>query len=892
MLVQRIQIKRRIAELQRLPISRSALCRVSGILARGDVAENARLAEAVFTDPCLAAVLIKTCYADAGSATPILIPAPQDVIARLGALQTRRIVAAQALASYLQEGTKASNLSASFSVEIDEKLNALRRRAVLTGVCARLLVQHVDPLKGKSSVLAGKAYLAGLLHDIGKFVLLAMADEDSFTEISAHDADEQFWAALEERWVPHTLAGKWYGETNGFPPALVDIIAKHNLLKPDPGAENETDLLLTVLDWARRLSQTIIRDEDPLHSKSTLSLWKELGIGEQELVDLVDTCRAATQSVLQSISFSEAGQDAILQTALEILETDIRLAPGHDLALQRAGRFRAILKLCQTPRNGRSLSEIHQHIVSFIRDVLHITPCICSILDDNAEQLLMQVWERLDEAPRTVTVPLESRPSHPQQAALFNALHALGFGVADENGKDSALRDVTNWGGIVAVPMLLRGACYGQIVFDAGSSGLVLTEDQFDDLLAFGAACALLVAQHQEKERIQTDAETQLDAAAREAELLKKLRQAERLATVGERSIHAFQSLNTPLSLATAQLQWFLNRCKDEKTRHSLEAVLRHTRAAYRTAKDLLLVAKPPQPRAEPTLVNSLLHQAVVQLTEMVSSRGIQIVEDYADGLPRIYADRRLLEHAVMNILLRCLEALENKEGTITLQTWAAPDRRAVLARISGVQGGEYREKTPQEPHFEPWTVDSESVTPSALSLRAAREILEAHGGLLEMESLPGNGYAFTVRFPAATVKAPHVKAATPQAESDRTTCLVVDDDRNVREILREALETKNIHATCAADGTEALEMLERQSYHLIITDIRMPRMDGISLVRTLRARNDTTPVIVITGSNDPEDAREALQAGASACVFKPFQLKQLFEAVATALHSSVSQAL
>ncbi|HOJ33341.1 MAG TPA: response regulator [Candidatus Hydrogenedentes bacterium] len=892
MLVQRIQIKRRIAEIERLPISRSALCRIAGVLARGDATGSAKIAEAVFTDACLASVLIKTCYANVASAAPISIPTPQDVVTRLGSLQTRRIVAAQALASYLDKSGKSSEPSADSSSNVEERLDTLRRQAILTAVCARLLVQHAVPLKGKSSVLAGKAYLAGLVHDIGKFVLLATGEEDFVAETSARSGEERFWTALEERSVPHTLAGKWYGEQNGFPQALIDIIAKHHLINPEPDPENETDLLLTVLDWARRLSQAIIRDEDPLRSKSTLPLVEVLGIGEQDFVDLVDTCRAATQSVLQSMSFSEDAPDTVLQTALEILETDIRLAPGHDLALQRAGRFRAILRLCQTPKNDRSLDEIHQHIVSFIRDVLHITPCICSILDENAERLLLRLWDRLEEPPRSMTVPLEYRPSNPQQAALFNALHALGFGMVDENGKDAALRDVMNWGGIVAVPMLLRGACYGQIVFDAGSCGFALTEDQFDDLLAFGATCALLVAQYQEKERIQTEAETQLDAAARETELRAKLQQAERLATVGERSIHAIQSLNTPLSLATAQLQWFLNRCEDDKTRHSLEAVLRHTRAAYRTAKDLLLVAKPPQPRTEPTLVNSLLHQTVVQLTEMVSSRSIQIIEDYADGLPRIYADRRLLEHAVMNVLLRCLEIVGGKEGTLTVQTWAAPDRRAVLARISGVQQGEHREKGHQEPHVEPWTVDSESVTPSALSLRAAREILEAHGGLIEMESLPGNGCAFTIRFPAATAKAPHIKTAPPQPESGKTTCLIVDDDRNVREILREALETRNISATCAADGTEALEILERQSFHLIITDIRMPRMDGISLIRTLRARNNTTPVIVITGSNDPEDAHEALQTGACACIFKPFQLKQLFEAVTTALGSSVSQAL
>ena len=106
---------------------------------------------------------------------------------------------------------------------------------------------------------------------------------------------------------------------------------------------------------------------------------------------------------------------------------------------------------------------------------------------------------------------------------------------------------------------------------------------------------------------------------------------------------------------------------------------------------------------------------------------------------------------------------------------------------------------------------------------------------------------------------------------------LVVDDDAAVREVLRSLLETEfGIRALLAADGQEALEILEDQQPALILTDVRMPILDGTGLVRALRACPATrhTPVLVVAATAAPRN--EAMLAGADDYLDKPFDVDRL----------------
>jgi len=109
---------------------------------------------------------------------------------------------------------------------------------------------------------------------------------------------------------------------------------------------------------------------------------------------------------------------------------------------------------------------------------------------------------------------------------------------------------------------------------------------------------------------------------------------------------------------------------------------------------------------------------------------------------------------------------------------------------------------------------------------------------------------------------------------------LVVDDEPWVRRFLATALSTKGYEVKEASDGKEALEVFRRSSFDMVLTDLRMPRMDGLELLKVLQEEDPTVLVVVITGFGTVEDAVEAIQNGAFNFLRKPVGLEQLYEVV------------
>ena len=105
---------------------------------------------------------------------------------------------------------------------------------------------------------------------------------------------------------------------------------------------------------------------------------------------------------------------------------------------------------------------------------------------------------------------------------------------------------------------------------------------------------------------------------------------------------------------------------------------------------------------------------------------------------------------------------------------------------------------------------------------------------------------------------------------------LVVDDDPDIRHILRERLESYGYLVETAADGPAAIEKLEQLTFSGIFLDIRMPGMDGIQVLARIRARSLPTPVAIVTAAGTAEMANVSVQAGAQACLFKPFDQTQI----------------
>jgi DNA-binding NtrC family response regulator len=114
---------------------------------------------------------------------------------------------------------------------------------------------------------------------------------------------------------------------------------------------------------------------------------------------------------------------------------------------------------------------------------------------------------------------------------------------------------------------------------------------------------------------------------------------------------------------------------------------------------------------------------------------------------------------------------------------------------------------------------------------------------------------------------------------------LVVDDESSVRDLAVEILRRSGYRPQGVASATHALEALDRQSFDLVVSDVVMPEMTGVELLSELRARWHELPVVLMTGgSPDPERTTNALRAGATWVLHKPFSHDELRTAVATAL--------
>jgi DNA-binding response OmpR family regulator len=109
---------------------------------------------------------------------------------------------------------------------------------------------------------------------------------------------------------------------------------------------------------------------------------------------------------------------------------------------------------------------------------------------------------------------------------------------------------------------------------------------------------------------------------------------------------------------------------------------------------------------------------------------------------------------------------------------------------------------------------------------------------------------------------------------------LVVEDDRTVGQYIRRGLEESQCHADLVVDGLEALRLISGGLYDVVILDLRLPGMTGLEVLRTLRDRGNTTPILVLTAQDAVGQKVEALRAGADDYVTKPFSFEEVLARV------------
>jgi excisionase family DNA binding protein len=122
------------------------------------------------------------------------------------------------------------------------------------------------------------------------------------------------------------------------------------------------------------------------------------------------------------------------------------------------------------------------------------------------------------------------------------------------------------------------------------------------------------------------------------------------------------------------------------------------------------------------------------------------------------------------------------------------------------------------------------------------------------------------------------------QRTAERPRILIVDDEQAVRDLVATYLSTADYDVETVEDGPSALERLQANDYDLLITDLKMPGMDGLSVIRETRRHNADIPIIIITAYSTEASAIEAINLGVSGYLTKPFRMERVLAMAARAL--------
>jgi excisionase family DNA binding protein len=137
---------------------------------------------------------------------------------------------------------------------------------------------------------------------------------------------------------------------------------------------------------------------------------------------------------------------------------------------------------------------------------------------------------------------------------------------------------------------------------------------------------------------------------------------------------------------------------------------------------------------------------------------------------------------------------------------------------------------------------------------------------------------------PRGEVRANPAVSAKPATAPARPRVLVVDDEASIRDLLAKTLALAEYDVDVAADGRSALERMRMCPYDLLIADLRMPGMDGLTVIREAKRFQAGLPVLIITGFSTESSAIEAVNLGVAGYLTKPFRVPQVLAAAAKAL--------
>jgi two-component system NtrC family sensor kinase len=403
-------------------------------------------------------------------------------------------------------------------------------------------------------------------------------------------------------------------------------------------------------------------------------------------------------------------------------------------------------------------------------------------------------------------------------------------------------------------------------------------------------------------------------------DLYHQLLQAEKMAALGTTISGVAHELNNPLATILTWSERLTERNLDAPTRVGIDTILHEAERAARIVRNLLTFARKRHTTRTMVDINQVVRETLSLRSYEQRVTNISVIDALASGIPLVFADPHQIQQVLLNLVINAEQAMltTNGRGTLVVRTWQDPEHESVMLEVNDDGPGvpeDVRTKI-----FDPFFTTKEVGKGTGLGLTVAYAIVEEHGGRMWLTSEIGAGASFFVELPGSggTLKTitpggtgegagsgwagvggsagsgmaaasaggslttrtqivgPGQATRTPPLDSQAV--LIVEDEAALASAMAESFMDAGYLVDLAGDGEEALARLEGGHYDLIISDLKMPRMDGIQLFGAVRERHPSMAarIMFVTGDVIGTDAERFLADSRCHWLAKPFRLSEL----------------
>jgi PAS domain S-box-containing protein len=363
----------------------------------------------------------------------------------------------------------------------------------------------------------------------------------------------------------------------------------------------------------------------------------------------------------------------------------------------------------------------------------------------------------------------------------------------------------------------------------------------------------------------------------RSAEELERQReslyQREKLAALGSLLAGVSHELNNPLSVVVARAV-LLEEHGDAATKAAALKIRTAAERCARIVRTFLAMARQQNPQRGPVAINDVVLAALDIAGYAIRTSSIEVTLDLSKDIPLVQADADQLHQVLLNLIINAQQSLQEQPAPRRLRITSRCDSEAGVVRVTVADNGPGIPEYLRARVFEPYFTTKPIGVGTGVGLAVSLGIIEAHGGTLTVACPEEGGAVFTIALPVGDVcvSAPEAKPPT-RADVSKRRILIVDDEADIRETLTEILTSAGHRTVAVGSGREALVRMAADTYDVILTDIRMPDLDGRAFYQQIEERwpSRAARVVFVTGDTLASALREFVAECGRPVIEKPF---------------------